>query len=159
MNKKRLGRGLSALLGTEEGGFEPSSLEAAELIHVAVDQVDPNPFQPRREFDPGELSALADSLRQHGMLQPVRNFHLPLPEPLNRRLRDVAARTNRPTTAVARYAIESWLRHQRRAAVREAIAAYAAGVAGSQEDLDPALETAALDALRPRPSTTRRRSR
>ncbi len=71
MNKKRLGRGLTALLGAEEGGFEPSSLEAAELIHVAVDLVDPNPFQPRREFDPTELSALADSLRQHGMLQPV----------------------------------------------------------------------------------------
>lgn len=71
MNKKRLGRGLASLLGTEEGGFEPSSLEAAELLHLAVDQIDPNPFQPRREFDKAELAALADSLRQHGMLQPV----------------------------------------------------------------------------------------
>src|SRR5262245_22255926 len=70
-DKKRLGRGLAALLGTEEGGFEPSALEAAELMHVAVDQIDPNPFQPRTQFDPAELAALADSLRQHGMLQPV----------------------------------------------------------------------------------------
>jgi ParB family chromosome partitioning protein len=71
VNKKRLGRGLAALLGTEEGGFEPASLEAAELLHLPVDQIDPNPYQPRRDFEPAELAALADSLRQHGMLQPV----------------------------------------------------------------------------------------
>ena len=70
-NKRRLGRGLAALLGTEEGGFEPSSLDAAELMHLAVDQIDPNPFQPRRTFDAAEITALADSLRQHGMLQPI----------------------------------------------------------------------------------------
>ena len=70
-SKKRLGRGLASLLGTEDGGFEPASLEAVELIHLAVDQIDPNPFQPRRQFDPAELASLADSLRQHGMLQPV----------------------------------------------------------------------------------------
>lgn len=71
MHKKRLGRGLSALLGTEEGGFEPSSLEGAELLHLPVDQIDPNPFQPRRQFDPEEIASLADSLRQHGMLQAI----------------------------------------------------------------------------------------
>ena len=70
-NNKRLGRGLTALLGTDEGGFEPGSLEAAELSHLAVDQIDPNPFQPRRIFDADEIAALADSLRQHGMLQPI----------------------------------------------------------------------------------------
>jgi predicted transcriptional regulator len=94
----------------------------------------------------------------HGMAKPVRNFHLPLPEPLYRRLQDVAARANRPATAVARYAIDSWLRQQRRVAVREAIAAYAAGAAGSREDLDPDLEAASLEALRPQPRR-RRRSR
>jgi predicted transcriptional regulator len=93
------------------------------------------------------------------MTKPVRNFHLPLPEPLYRQLQDVAARANRPATAVARYAIESWLRHQRRAAVREAIAAYAAGAAGSREDLDPNLEAASLEALRPRPKARRQRRR
>ena len=39
-NKRRLGRGLAALLGTEEGGFEPSSLDSAELMHIPVDQID-----------------------------------------------------------------------------------------------------------------------
>ena len=71
MNKRRLGRGLEALLGRDEGGFEPSSLEHAELIQIAVDQIDPNPFQPRRHFSASEIASLADSLRQHGMLQPV----------------------------------------------------------------------------------------
>jgi ParB family chromosome partitioning protein len=68
---RRLGRGLEALLGREEGGFEPGSYEGAELIQVAVDQVDPNPFQPRRQFDPAEIASLADSLRLHGMIQPI----------------------------------------------------------------------------------------
>jgi ParB family chromosome partitioning protein len=66
-----LGRGLAALLGTDDGGYEGGSLELAELSHVAVDQIDPNPWQPRRAFDPEEIATLADSLRQHGMLQPV----------------------------------------------------------------------------------------
>ena len=68
---RRLGRGLEALLGPEDGGFEPGSYEGTELIQVSVEQVDPNPFQPRRQFDPGEIASLADSLRQHGMLQPI----------------------------------------------------------------------------------------
>ncbi len=71
MNKRRLGRGLDSLLGTDEGGTEASSLESADLLHLAVDRIDPNPFQPRRHFDPAEVAALADSIRQHGMLQPI----------------------------------------------------------------------------------------
>ncbi len=71
MNKRRLGRGLDSLLGRDEGGFEPSSLEAADLLHLAVDQIDANPYQPRTVFDSSEIAALADSLRQHGMIQPV----------------------------------------------------------------------------------------
>ncbi len=71
MNKRRLGRGLEALLGREDGGFEPSSLDTGELLHIPVDQIDANPFQPRRHFDPAEIASLADSIRQHGMLQPV----------------------------------------------------------------------------------------
>jgi ParB family transcriptional regulator, chromosome partitioning protein len=71
VNKRRLGRGLEALLGREEGGYEPGSLEGSELLHIPIDQIDPNPYQPRRQFPPAEISALADSLRQHGMLQPI----------------------------------------------------------------------------------------
>ena len=71
MNKRRLGRGLDSLLGTEEGGFEASSLEKADLIHIAVERIDPNPFQPRRQFDPADIAALAGSIKQHGVLQPI----------------------------------------------------------------------------------------
>jgi ParB family chromosome partitioning protein len=74
VNKKRLGRGLDALLGREEGGFEPSSWELApggDLGQVALDLIDTNPYQPRRHFDANEIAALADSLRQHGLLQPI----------------------------------------------------------------------------------------
>jgi predicted transcriptional regulator len=87
---------------------------------------------------------------------PAQSFHLRLPETLYRQLQAEAARANLPATAVARNAIESWLRHQRRAAVREAIAAYAAGASGSHEDLDLDLGAASLEALRPEPRTRRR---
>jgi len=97
----------------------------------------------------------------HGMAKSLRNFHLPLPEPLYQRLRDAADLTNQPATTVARYAIETWLRQHRKAVVREAIAAYAASVAGTRDDLDEALESAALEALKEtrKPAKTRRRAR
>lgn len=82
------------------------------------------------------------------MATAVRNFHLPLPEATYRRLRDAAERSNQPATALARYAIESWLREHRKSVVREAIARYAAEAAGSADDLDTALEAASLEALR-----------
>ena len=85
----------------------------------------------------------------------LRNFHLPLPEDLYRTLRDEAVAAKRPATTQARQAIESWLRERKKAAVREAIAAYAAESAGSSADLDPALEAASLELWRPR----RRRKR
>lgn len=96
----------------------------------------------------------------HGMAQ-VRNFHLPLPEPLYRRLRDAAERAHQPATTLARYAIETWLRQQRKAMVREAIAGYAAGAAGTRDDLDEDLEVASLDQLREvsPPKKPRRRKR
>lgn len=81
---------------------------------------------------------------------PLRNFHLPLPGDLYRTLRDEAAAAKRPATTLARQAIESWLRERRKAAVREAIVAYAAESAGSSADLDPALEAASLEAWRRR---------
>lgn len=91
----------------------------------------------------------------------MRNFHLPLPEPVYRRLRSAAEQTNQPATTIARYAIESWLRQRRKTMVREAIAAYAAKVGGSRDDLDDSLEAASLEVWQSdRPSTkTRRRKR
>ncbi len=93
-----------------------------------------------------------------GMASPLKNFHLPLPEPTYRRLREAADRAKQPTTVVARYAIEIWLREQRKTAVHEAIAAYAAKMAGTAADLDPELETASLEVwAAPRKSRRRKR--
>ena len=73
-----------------------------------------------------------------------RNLHVPLPEPLYQRLRAEAERSRRPATELAREAIRHWLETRRRAALHEAIARYAREHAGTQADLDPALEAAAL---------------
>jgi predicted transcriptional regulator len=80
----------------------------------------------------------------------LKNFHLPLPEDVYEALRHEASLLQRPATVVAREAIEEWLRERRRAVVRESIAAYAAQHAGTTVDLDPALEKAALETLRPK---------
>ncbi len=64
MTRKALGRGLNALLRTVE-------TTTAGLAEVAVDQVDANPFQPRRNFSADKLKELADSIRTSGVVQPV----------------------------------------------------------------------------------------
>ena len=92
------------------------------------------------------------------MATTTRNFHLPLPEPAYRRLREAAGRAKQPATVVARYAIETWLREQRKVALHEAIAAYAAKMAGTPADLDPELEAASLELWAP-PKKSRRRKR
>jgi predicted DNA-binding protein len=77
----------------------------------------------------------------------TRNLHVPLPEPLHRRLRAEAERVGRPATELAREAIDRWLDEQQRLLVREAIREYASHVAGSGDDLDDELEAAAVERL------------
>jgi ParB family chromosome partitioning protein len=50
-------------------GNSPSA--AGGVFEIEVGRIDPNPDQPRREFETGALQQLADSIRQHGVLQPV----------------------------------------------------------------------------------------
>lgn len=64
MKKTGLGRGLDALLP------ESSDLENTVSM-IAVTELDRNPDQPRREFDEASLQALADSIKQAGVLQPL----------------------------------------------------------------------------------------
>lgn len=77
----------------------------------------------------------------------VKNLHVPLPEPLYRRLRTEADRTRRPATALAREAIGRWLAERRRRLLHDAIRAYAEGTAGTRDDLDPDLEAASIASL------------
>ena len=59
----KLGRGLEALLPAAAAGGEPRLVD--------LDCIFANPYQPRTRYDPGKLRELADSIRQHGMLQPL----------------------------------------------------------------------------------------
>ena len=69
MEKKALGRGLDALLPTRSEGREPSTGEAIHLVRI--NQILPNPFQPRQLFKESDLNTLAESIRQNGILQPL----------------------------------------------------------------------------------------
>ncbi|MCS7159511.1 MAG: ParB/RepB/Spo0J family partition protein, partial [Gemmatales bacterium] len=67
--KKRLGKGLEALLGAvEKHAAEPP---ASAILQVPIEQIETNPLQPRRDFDLQELQALKHSLETHGLLQPI----------------------------------------------------------------------------------------
>jgi hypothetical protein len=77
----------------------------------------------------------------------MKNFHLPLPELTYAHLRAEAERTQVPATALAREAIDWWLRERVREARHHSIAAYAAEMAGTDLDLDPDLEAAAMEHL------------
>ena len=62
-----LGRGLDALISSEELHTQGSST----INEVPLDQIEPNPNQPRREFDPETLQDLANSIREIGIVQPI----------------------------------------------------------------------------------------
>jgi ParB family chromosome partitioning protein len=64
MNKRGLGRGLGALLSA-------TPTESDALVEVAVEEIEPNPNQPRKVFNSEALDELAASIRSSGIIQPV----------------------------------------------------------------------------------------
>lgn len=64
MNKKKLGRGLGELLGDALD-------DTGRVMDISIDEISPNPWQPRRDFDEESLNALATSIRENGLIQPV----------------------------------------------------------------------------------------
>lgn len=82
---RRLGKGLAALLGTpldengnplhvsgnHGGGGEDSAASRVQSLELRVEEIEANPFQPRREFNHDEIASLAESLKSHQQLQPV----------------------------------------------------------------------------------------
>ena len=72
-SKKGLGKGLGALL--EDFGTE--AVETSAYRTLPIYKVEPNPNQPRQDFDPEELEALADSIRIHGIIQPLTVREMP----------------------------------------------------------------------------------
>ncbi len=72
--KSGLGKGLSALLDNNIPDTNLKELNTAQpgvITTLAVEMIEPNPFQPRNEFKEEELLNLADSIRVHGIIQPV----------------------------------------------------------------------------------------
>jgi len=65
--KRVLGRGLGALIPQKE----PSASSSAGLMELAVDQISPNPYQPRKTFNEASIEDLARSVREHGIVQPL----------------------------------------------------------------------------------------
>ncbi|MFZ0544053.1 MAG: ParB/RepB/Spo0J family partition protein [Candidatus Promineifilaceae bacterium] len=69
MSKKRgLGRGLGSLI---PGSDQETQGESGGLATVPVSAISPNPHQPRTFMDPNKLAELADSIREHGLIQPL----------------------------------------------------------------------------------------
>lgn len=65
--KSGLGKGLDALI---PGGAEALPEENA-IVEIEITQINPNPRQPRKEFDENELLQLAQSIKEHGIIQPL----------------------------------------------------------------------------------------
>lgn len=66
-SQKGLGRGLGALLGD----FSDTTAEDSAFKQLPLHRVEPNPDQPRQDFNEEELQSLAESIRVHGVIQPL----------------------------------------------------------------------------------------
>ena len=71
--QKGLGKGLGALLGD----FAEEPQEKSAYQSLPIYKVEPNPDQPRKDFDPEELENLAESIRVHGLIQPLTVREMP----------------------------------------------------------------------------------
>jgi ParB family chromosome partitioning protein len=76
MSKKKvaLGRGLSALLSdSDDSGKLEEAIPAGSgsMNEIPVEEIEVNPFQPRQHFDPTTMGELADSIKVHGIIQPI----------------------------------------------------------------------------------------
>ncbi|MGI6423024.1 MAG: ParB/RepB/Spo0J family partition protein [Candidatus Dojkabacteria bacterium] len=67
MSEERLGKGLAALIDSKE--IDNSSSSYREKFDI--NKISPNPYQPRMNIDPEELISIADSIREHGIIQPL----------------------------------------------------------------------------------------
>lgn len=75
-----LGRGLGQILSEVEEAYEKNlssidnfelETQGARIEELDVDKIAPNPFQPRKHFDEKALQELSDSIKEHGLLQPI----------------------------------------------------------------------------------------
>ncbi len=73
----RLGKGINSIFGADvskvlddiqNGDVET---EAQEQLQIRLEEIRPNPYQPRKVFDPTALEELKDSIQQHGVFTPI----------------------------------------------------------------------------------------
>lgn len=75
--RKALGKGLEQLFNNENINFESFEKEIVEnasesdIKEIPISEIRSNPFQPRKYFDPEKLQELADSIKEHGLFQPI----------------------------------------------------------------------------------------
>ena len=75
--RRALGRGLEELFNNEQINFNQieekilDSTSTDEIVELPVDELRPNPYQPRKVFDEEKLKELAESIREHGIFQPI----------------------------------------------------------------------------------------
>jgi len=67
METERLGKGLAALISSNQVDNSSSSF----VPEFSIELIEPNPYQPRMHIDPNELIQIADSIREHGIVQPL----------------------------------------------------------------------------------------
>lgn len=67
MERKALGKGIGALIPTKE----PDSVKGEEVLCIKLEDIRPNPFQPRVDFDDQSLGELTQSIKEKGIIQPI----------------------------------------------------------------------------------------
>ncbi len=77
MNNKRLGKGLEQLFSNERIDFDNlektiiDEAKKSDIVEIRLDEIRSNPYQPRKTFDEESLNELAESIKEHGVVQPV----------------------------------------------------------------------------------------
>ena len=66
-----LGRGLGELLGEIEEAYDNEISPSKSVLEIPLSNIKVNPFQPRKHFDDKALSELSESIKRHGLLQPI----------------------------------------------------------------------------------------
>jgi ParB family transcriptional regulator, chromosome partitioning protein len=69
IKRKALGRGLANLIPT--GPAEAEGNDGGDIHNADISAIDPNPYQPRKDFDESEIAGLAESIKNQGLLQPI----------------------------------------------------------------------------------------
>lgn len=67
--KRALGRGIGALI--KDQGFKEDDIADEGLTEIALSKIEPNAYQPRKHFNESEIEALAQSIKEHGLMSPV----------------------------------------------------------------------------------------